>query len=161
MCLKFLSEKGAELPSPLFKSVKFLLFSSLASDSAIIDILPLFPNISTLRISHNRHNPPKEFGQLLMEKLTSTSSGEDVLLPKLSVLAWGNGSARVCLEEKHVTQSIYRLLQARKKNQLPLESVKTFVVKNPKDQGGKQLQFTKDSIPVMGTSPLLVVLDIL
>jgi hypothetical protein len=91
----------------------------------------------------------------LVAKLTSTSA-EDVLLPKLRELAWEGGVVEVYREECSVTEGIHRLFRARKKNKLPLELVSTFVIEIPGDGTRKLLKITRDSVADIGKPPLSI-----
>jgi hypothetical protein len=150
-CLKFVHEKQASLPSPLFESLKTLVFISSASSIATVKTLSLCPNISRLRVSSSYGPPGKEFLRAL-EDMVSTTSDVNLSLPQLRSLEWGTAAYRIRIQEKIVTQQVHSLFQARQNMGLALDEVTVHIVTSgsPTFPIGKELRFTHESFRHFG-----------
>jgi hypothetical protein len=111
-------------------------------------MFPLFPNISKLRVSGHHHQPQANFLPTL-EQVTRNTIGDDVPLPKLRSLEWGSFISRSLLDESVVREQAHRLFQTRQKLNLPLDEVKTHIIKEPDWRIALEI-FTRNSFPDIG-----------
>jgi hypothetical protein len=146
--LRFVHEKQALLPSPLFESLKTLVFLSNASSIATVKILSLCPNISRLRVLCT-YDPP---GRELIKDMLLTTSDVNLSVPQLRSLEWGTDAHRVRIREEIVTQQVRRLFQARRKMGLALDKVTVFIETSSsrKFPIGRELKFTQKSFRRFG-----------
>jgi hypothetical protein len=148
-CLKFLTSKAIASDLPSFDSVESLYLATKASDSCIIDILPIFPNVSSFHLFSRYENPPKDFGRVVLEKLAIErtahhGSGGGFLLPRLKALDWGGRRSVLHLEEGAVAQAARNLFMGRLESGLPFEEVNTYIVKKHGDWSGNEYKYTRE-----------------
>jgi hypothetical protein len=143
--MEFLSTKINESPSR-YISVDILQVRTKNSDSAVLKVLPLFPNLSTFRLLSSHDHPPTWFGQEIVRNLTYGSSDESVLLPKLRTFNWGSFRTRLDIGEDDAGVVVRRLFEKRTAQGLPLETVTAYIARQRKDRLGKELTFTQERL---------------
>jgi hypothetical protein len=148
--LVFLCAEKASSPHYIFTSVESFYLTTKASDHRVIDVLQLFPNVSTFGLVSCHSQTAKHFGLKFVETLTLMTSKENALLPKLSTFKWGNFRARLDIEGSHLEEVVRRLFDERMKNDLPLEVVTAYIVHNLEDRSGKEVTFTAETLPDKG-----------